>query len=370
MEKSLKVQGMTCASCAKTVEKTAKKLQGVTEANVNFATEKLSIEFDETMVTVKDIQAAVEKAGYRLLSESVSKTLKIEGMTCASCAKNVEKATRKLNGVTEANVNFATEKLTLSYEPTLVKVSEIKAAIEKAGYKAVEEETSVDADKERKEKEIKSLWNRFVISAIFTAPLLYMAMGHMFGKALGIMLPEIIDPMMNPWNFAIVQLILVIPSMIVGYRYFTVGFKSLFKGSPNMDSLIAIGTAAAFIYGIYAIVQIYGGDGEYANELYFEAGGVILTLITLGKYLESVTKGKTSEAIKKLMGLAPKTAIILRDGKEVEISIEDVEVGDVIVVKPGEKMPVDGEVVEGTTSVDESMLTGESIPVEKMWEII
>ncbi|MEL7647620.1 MAG: heavy metal translocating P-type ATPase [Sedimentibacter sp.] len=365
MEKSLKVQGMTCASCAKTVEKTAKKLQGVTEANVNFATEKLSIEFDETMVTVKDIQAAVEKAGYRLLSESVSKTLKIEGMTCASCAKNVEKATRKLNGVTEANVNFATEKLTLSYEPTLVKVSEIKAAIEKAGYKAVEEETSVDADKERKEKEIKSLWNRFVISAIFTAPLLYMAMGHMFGKALGIMLPEIIDPMMNPWNFAIVQLILVIPSMIVGYRYFTVGFKSLFKGSPNMDSLIAIGTAAAFIYGIYAIVQIYGGDGEYANELYFEAGGVILTLITLGKYLESVTKGKTSEAIKKLMGLAPKTAIILRDGKEVEISIEDVEVGDVIVVKPGEKMPVDGEVVEGTTSVDESMLTGESIPVEK-----
>ncbi|HCX63211.1 Copper-exporting P-type ATPase [anaerobic digester metagenome] len=291
--------------------------------------------------------------------------MKIEGMTCASCAKNVEKATRKLNGVTEANVNFATEKLTISYEPTLVKVSEIKKAVEKAGYKAIEEDTSVDADKERKEKEIKSLWRRFVISAIFTAPLLYMAMGHMFGEMFGIKLPEIIDPMMNPWNFAIVQLILVTPTMIVGYKYFTIGFKSLFKGSPNMDSLIAIGTAAAFIYGIYAIVQIYNGNGDYANELYFEAGGVILTLITLGKYLESVTKGKTSEAIKKLMGLAPKTAIIIRDGKEVEISIEDVEVGDVIVVKPGEKMPVDGEVIEGTTAVDESMLTGESIPVEK-----
>jgi len=356
---------MTCASCAKTVEKTAKKLQGVSEANVNFATEKLNITFDDSKVTVKDIQAAVEKAGYKLLSEAVSKTMKIEGMTCASCAKNIEKATRKLNGVTESNVNFATEKLTISYEPNLVKVSEIKKAIEKAGYKAIEEETSVDADKERKEKEIKSLWRRFVISAIFTAPLLYMAMGHMFGEALGIKLPEIIDPMMNPWNFAIVQLILVTPPMIVGYKYFTVGFKSLFRGSPNMDSLIAIGTSAAFIYGIYAIVQIYGGDGEYANELYFEAGGVILTLITLGKYLESVTKGKTSEAIKKLMGLAPKTAIIIRDGKEVEISIEDVEVGDVIVVKPGEKMPVDGEVIEGTTAVDESMLTGESMPVEK-----
>nr|WP_106024726.1 heavy metal translocating P-type ATPase [Clostridium thermopalmarium] len=286
-------------------------------------------------------------------------------MTCASCAKNVERATRKLDGVTESSVNFATEKLTISYESSKVKVSDIKKAIEKAGYKAVEEETSVDTDKERKEKEIKSLWRRFIISAIFTVPLLYMAMGHMFGEALGISLPEVIDPMMNPWNFAITQLILVLPPMIVGYKYFTIGFKSLFRGSPNMDSLIAIGTSAAFIYGIYAIVQIYGGNGEYANELYFETGGVILTLITLGKYLESVTKGKTSEAIKKLMGLAPKTAIIIRDGKEVEISIDEVEVGDVIVVKPGEKMPVDGIVLEGNTSVDESMLTGESIPVEK-----
>lgn len=295
----------------------------------------------------------------------MEKSFKIEGMTCAACAKAVERASKKLQGVTEANVNFATEKLKINFDETKVSIPDIQSAIEKAGYKAVEEEISVDTDKERKEKEIKSLWRRFIISAIFTAPLLYMAMGHMFGEALGIKLPEVIDPMMNPWNFAITQLILVLPSMIVGYKYFTIGFKSLFRGSPNMDSLIAIGTSAAFIYGIYAIVQIYGGNGEYANELYFEAGGVILTLITLGKYLESVTKGKTSEAIKKLMGLAPKTAIIIRDGKEVEISIDEVEVGDVIVVKPGEKMPVDGIVLEGNTSVDESMLTGESIPVEK-----
>lgn len=295
----------------------------------------------------------------------MEKSFKIEGMTCAACAKAVERASKKLQGVNEANVNFATEKLKINFDETKVSIPDIQSAIEKAGYKAVEEEISVDTDKERKEKEIKSLWRRFIISAIFTVPLLYMAMGHMFGEALGIKLPEVIDPMMNPWNFAITQLILVLPSMIVGYKYFTIGFKSLFRGSPNMDSLIAIGTSAAFIYGIYAIVQIYGGNGEYANELYFEAGGVILTLITLGKYLESVTKGKTSEAIKKLMGLAPKTAIIIRDGKEVEISIDEVEVGDVIVVKPGEKMPVDGIVLEGNTSVDESMLTGESIPVEK-----
>ncbi|MEA5009918.1 heavy metal translocating P-type ATPase [Clostridium tyrobutyricum] len=365
MEKSLKIQGMTCAACAKTVEKVSKKLQGVNEASVNFATEKLKINFDDTKVTLSDIQAAIEKAGYKAVIESSSKSLKIEGMTCASCAKTVEKATKKLDGVIESSVNFATEKLSISYDPAKVRISDIKKAIEKAGYKALEEEVTVDADKERKEKEIKTLWNKFIISGIFTLPLLYMAMVHMFGEKIGLGLPEFVDPMMNPKNFAIVQLILVIPSMIAGYKFFTVGFKALFRRSPNMDSLIAIGTSAAFIYGIYAIVQIYGGNKDYANELYFEAAGVILTLITLGKYLEAVTKGKTSEAIKKLMGLAPKTAIIIRNGKEVETPIEEVEVGDIIVVKPGEKMPVDGEVVEGMTSVDESMLTGESIPVEK-----
>jgi Cu+-exporting ATPase len=187
----------------------------------------------------------------------------------------------------------------------------------------------------------------------------------MFGYLIGFELPKFIDPMIYPRTFAIAQLVLVLPVMITGHKFFTVGFKALVKRSPNMDSLIAIGTSAAFLYGIFAIVQIFAGNVDYAYDLYFEAAGVILTLITLGKYLEAVTKGKTSEAIKKLMGLAPKTAIILKDGKELEIPIEEVEVGDIIIVKPGEKMPVDGEVVEGLTSVDESMLTGESMPVEK-----
>lgn len=363
--KSLKIEGMTCAACAKTVERVTKKLEGVTESNVNFATEKLNISFDETKLSVGDIQATIEKAGYKALSDSIVKTLKIEGMTCAACAKTVERVTSKIEGVTETNVNFATEKLTINYEPSTVKISDIKRAVEKAGYKAIEEEVTIDSDKERKEREIKILWRRFILSAIFTLPLLYMAMGHMFGETLGLNLPEFIDPMMNPLTFGVVQLLLTIPVMIAGRKFFTVGFKALIRRNPNMDSLIAIGTSAAFLYGIFAIVRIYAGEVEYANDLYFEAAGVIITLITLGKYLEAVTKGKTSEAIKKLMGLAPKTATILRDGKEVEISIEEVEVGDVILVKPGEKMPVDGEVVEGTTSVDESMLTGESIPVEK-----
>ncbi|MEQ8153621.1 MAG: heavy metal translocating P-type ATPase [Clostridiaceae bacterium] len=366
IKKSLKIEGMTCAACAKAVERATKKVPGVIEADVNFATEKLNVTFDEEKAGVPDIQAAVEKAGYKAVIESNSKIFNIEGMTCAACAKTIERVTSKLDGVIEANVNFATEKLTVSYEPSKVRLSDIKRAVEKAGYKALEEETTtVDEDKVRKEKEIKLLWKRFVISLIFTIPLLAVSMGHMIGERLGFSLPEIIDPMMNPKNFAIVQLVLVIPVMIVGNRFFRVGFKSLIRRSPNMDSLIAMGTSAAFLYGIFAIVQIFYGNTDYAFELYFESAAVILTLITLGKYLESVTKGKTSEAIKKLMGLAPKTAIIIRNGQEVEIGIEEVELGDVIAVKPGEKMPVDGEVIEGMTSVDESMLTGESIPVEK-----
>lgn len=363
--KSLKIEGMTCASCANAVERVTKKLQGVDQASVNFATEKLSISYDEAAVSLEDIQAAVEKAGYKAVSDATAKTLKIEGMTCASCANAVERVTRKLDGVAESNVNFATEKLSISYDPSLVRVSDIKKAIEKAGYKATEDEIAIDADKEQKEKEMKTLWKKFVIAAIFTVPLLIITMGHMFFEPAGFRLPEIIDPMTNALNFGMIQLILVLPVMAAGYKFFTVGFKTLFKGSPNMDSLIALGTSAAFLYGIFAIVQINAGNIDYAYDLYFEAAGVIITLILLGKYLESVTKGKTSEAIKKLMGLAPKTAIIVRNGKETEVPIEEVEVGDVIVVKPGEKMPVDGEVVEGVTAVDESMLTGESMPVEK-----
>ena len=359
--KLFKIEGMTCASCSMAVERATKKLDGVTEASVNLATEKLNISFDEAKISVEDIKAAIEKAGYKVSSNAVRKTMKIEGMTCASCAMSVEKATKKLDGVIEANVNYATEKLTISYEPSSVKISEIRKVIENAGYKAIEEETSVDEDKIRKENEMKLLWKKFIISTIFTIPLLYFSMGHMMGAPI----PMFFDPMMNPMNFGLIQLILVLPVMVAGYKFFTVGFKALFRGSSNMDSLIAIGTSAAFLYGAFAVIQIFQGNIDYVDDIYFEVTGVIITLILLGKYLESVTKGKTSEAIKKLMGLAPKTAIIIKDGKEIEISIEEVEVGDIIVVKPGEKTPVDGVVVEGVTSVDESMLTGESIPVEK-----
>lgn len=360
------VTGMTCASCANSIEKGLKKMEGIEEATVNFATEKLSVKFDENKVKLDDIKKTVNKLEYDLKDDNDNVReviIPISGMTCASCANTIEKSIKKLNGINDVNVNFATEKAKVVYDSSQTRISEIKDTISKAGYKALEITTNDQGDyeKERRAKEIKILWRKFIIALIFTAPLLFISMGHM----VGIKLPSIIDPMENPLNFGISQLLLTIPVVVAGYRFYTVGFSRLFRREPNMDSLIAIGTSAAIIYGIYAIIQISIGQHDFAKELYFETAGVIITLILLGKYLETVTKGKTSEAIKKLMGLAPKTAIVIHNGKEIVIPIEEVEVDDIILVKPGDKIPVDGIVIEGLTSIDESMLTGESIPVEK-----
>ena len=286
---------------------------------------------------------------------------KISGMTCSACANRIEKVVSKMDGVKEANVNFATEKLSVSYDADAINFGDIKAKVEKAGYKLIrEDEQKVEEKRKKLDEKGKLLW-RLILSLIFAVPLLTITMGHMVGMPL----PKIIDPMMNPLNFAIIQLVLTIPVMIIGYKFYYIGYKNLFKLSPNMDSLIAIGTSAAFIYSLYGTYKIYTGDGSYAMSLYYEAAVTILALITLGKYLEAISKGKTSQAIKKLMGLAPKTATIVRDGKELGIPIDEVIVGDIVIVKPGEKLPVDGEVIEGATAIDEAMLTGESIPVEK-----
>ncbi|MDW7662541.1 MAG: heavy metal translocating P-type ATPase [Bacillota bacterium] len=361
----LNINGMTCSSCAQAVEKSVSKVEGVINASVNFATEKLTVEFDDSMTNIDNIKKAVSNAGYSAEGESNLREIMIpiSGMTCSSCAANIEKAVGKLQGVEKVSVNFATEKAMVVYDTNITRISEIKQSISKAGYKALEIETGqqIDEEKNRREKEVKTLWKKFILSAVFSVPLLYVAMGHL----MGIPLPSVIEPMVNPLNFALIQMFLTIPIVIAGNKFYTVGLKALYRRSPNMDSLIAIGTGAAVIYGFYAVVQIYNGNYEYAKELYFETAGVIITLILLGKYLESVTKGKTSEAIKKLMGLAPKTATVIHGDQEVIIPIEEVEVGDVILVKPGEKIPVDGIIIEGYTSIDESMLTGESMPVEK-----
>ncbi|MFZ7121474.1 MAG: heavy metal translocating P-type ATPase [Eubacteriaceae bacterium] len=364
-KQNINISGMTCSACAKAVEKGVSKLEGVDSASVNYATEKLTIEYNAEQTNLDEIKNAVEKAGYKVINPIVNKevSIPISGMTCSACAKAVEKAISKIDGIIEISVNYATEKAKIIYDPSKVKMYVIKEAITKAGYKALDIETKeqIDYEKHRREREIKLLWTKFLISSIFSVPLLYIAMGHM----LGLELPTIIMPEMNPLNFGLIQLALVIPVMIAGNRFYTIGFSRLFKAQPNMDSLIAVGTSAAFIYGLFSICQIYQGNSKYAMDLYFETAGVIITLILLGKYLESVSKGKTSEAIKKLMGLAPKTAVIIQGNREIIIPIEEVEVGDVLVVKPGDKIPVDGIVVEGRTSIDESMLTGESIPIEK-----
>ena len=360
MKKSFKIEGMTCAACASRVERFVRKMDGVEEANVNLATETLNVTFDENKVNNDDIENTVVKSGYGVKKNIKHYTFKVEGMTCASCASRVERVTRKLDGVEEANVNLAAETLSVTIDEDQVGYAEIKAAVDKAGYKLVREE-EVKNEEDKKMSASQKMLIRFVVSACFAVPLLIITMGHM----LGMPLPAIIDPMKNPLNFALIQVVLTLPVMVMGYKFYDVGLKNLFRLSPNMDSLIAVSTLAAFIYGIFGIYKIHIGETEYAMHLYFESVAVILTLITLGKYLEAVSKGKTSQAIKALMGLAPKNATVIRDNTEKVIPIEEVICGDIVVVKPGEKLPVDGEVIEGSTSIDESMITGESIPVEK-----
>lgn len=364
----LNIRGMTCAACAQRIEKTVRKLSGIEQASVNLASEKLFVSYDENSLSLTTIKDAVAKIGYEVVEKTNSSniTIPIGGMTCAACAKRVEKGIQKLDGIANVSVNFATEKATISYDPQTVRISTIKETIEKIGYKALEinKKDAADEDRARKQKEIKLLWTKFIISAIFSIPLLYIAMAPMI-KVVKLPFPAGIDPMQFPLIYALIELILVAPVIMVGYKFYTIGFKALLQRSPNMDSLIAIGTTAAVIYSLYNTWQITIGHFEAVDALYYETAGVIITLILLGKSLEAVSKGRTSEAIKKLMGLAPKTAIIIQDNQEKEIPIDEVEIGDIIVVKPGAKIPVDGTVLEGHTSIDESMLTGESMPVDK-----
>jgi len=288
----------------------------------------------------------------------------IEGMSCASCAMTIENAVSKIPGVHKASVNLATEIMTVEANDS-VTPEDIAKVVDGVGYgarprgKSVEEE--LEEKNEKKEAHLRGMKRNLTISAIFTVPLLFIAMADM----VGIPMPAFLSPMQSPVSYALIQLALVLPILWVGRRFFVDGFKALTKGHPNMDSLVALGTSAAFLYSLYGTYHVLEGHAHFAMNLYYESAGVILTLITLGKYFEAVSKGKTSMAIQTLVGLAPKMATVLRDGQEVEVPVEEVQVDDLIRVKPGEKVPVDGVVTEGNSTVDESMLTGESIPVSK-----
>lgn len=368
IEKTYVVTGMTCASCAAHVQKMLSKLEGVEFCEVNIATEKLIIRYDEEKLNFETLRIAVEDSGYGLIEEQQSKKidLEIDGMTCAACSSAVERVTRKLDGVISAQVNLTTNRGSFEYDPSKIKLSEIKAAIEKVGYapRDLAGEESRDLEKERREREYHRMRLRLIVAAVFSAPVLYIAMGHMF-PVLNIPIPHFMNMHDFPLVFALVQFFLTIPVIIAGSRFYTKGFKTLRKGAPNMDSLVAIGTGSAFLYSVFAMVKIYLGDPEFAKSLYFESAAVVITLVMLGKYLESSSKGKTSEAIKKLMQLKPTTAMIEKDGKEMEVPLDEVSMGDIVVVRPGSSYPVDGIVLEGISTADESMLTGESLPVEK-----
>ena len=287
------------------------------------------------------------------------KNYTVTGMSCASCANAVEKALNKNNDI-NASVNFATEKLNIEYDEKKYNFDKIREIVESAGYGLVEDMTE-DKKMELYQEKIKSLKNRLILAIIFVVPLLYISMGHM----LGAVLPEFLNPKVNPLNFALAQFVLTLPIIYAGRDFFSHGFKNLVRKSPTMDSLIAIGATAAVLYGIYATFRIVTVDPEAHMDLYYESAGTIITLILFGKLLEAKTKGQTSSAIKKLIGLQPKKAKIIENGAEKEVLIENLKVGDIVIVKPGEKIAVDGRIVEGATSVDESMLTGESLPVSK-----
>lgn len=355
---SLKITGMSCAACAARIEKGLNKLEGVNLANVNFAMERATVDYDDKQVDAQKIKSVIEKLGYGIINDQINNEnkaeLKITGMSCAACSAKVEKKLSKLEGVSKANVNLTTEKATIEYNPSKIKVSEMLKAVQALGYGAEKaEEVSRDREKEQREKEIKSLKITLIISIILSSPLVLAMLLSLVG----------IDvPFLHNGYF---QLIIATPiQFIIGFRFYKHAFYALRSKSSNMDVLISMGTSAAYFFSLYNVFfqpEKMGG----MKDLYFEAAAVIITLILLGKYLEAVAKGKTSDAIKKLMGLQAKTARVIRNNVEENIPIEEVEVGDIVVVRPGEKIPVDGKILEGNSSIDEAMLTGESLPVEK-----
>ena len=354
-EANLQISGMTCAACANRIEKGLKKVEGVHDANVNFALEKTKIIYDPQKTNPQQFKEKVESLGYGIVSDKAEFT--VSGMTCAACANRVEKRLNKLDGVNKATVNFALESATVDFNPDEVNVNEMKSAITKLGYKLEVKPDDQDASTDHRLQEIERQKKKFIISFILSFPLLWAMVSH-FSFTSFIYLP---DMLMNPW----VQLALATPvQFIIGGQFYVGAYKALRNKSANMDVLVALGTSAAYFYSVYLSIQSIGSS-EHMTDLYFETSAVLITLIILGKLFEAKAKGRSSEAIKKLMGLQAKTATVVRDGTEIKILIEEVVAGDIVYVKPGEKIPVDGEIVEGKSAIDESMLTGESIPVDK-----
>ena len=371
MSQEYAIQGLSCASCAHAVEVALQAVTGVKSAQVNLATEKVSLE-TEGSVSPLDLQAAVQAAGYDLVLPQVTQNFALTGMSCASCAANIESAVGSLPEVSAASVNLATEVLSVTYQLGAINEEIICQTVAEAGYQAqvlvdqagasqAQIQQEADQAAQAKASHQAALWRRFWLSAIFALPLLCLAMAEM----VGLTLPTWLSHSGGGQLFVSLQLALTLPILWLGRSFFLNGFKHLVKGHPNMDSLVALGTSAAVAYSLYSSIQVWLGNHHAAMSLYYESAGVILTLVTLGKYFEARSKGQTSAAIQALIKLAPQEAQVLREGQEVTLPLDQVQVGDLVRVRPGQKIPVDGRVVEGQSWVDESMLTGESLPVAK-----
>ncbi|GIO65796.1 copper-translocating P-type ATPase [Paenibacillus cookii] len=356
-QKTVQITGMTCAACANRIEKGLNKMEGVDSANVNFALERATVTYDSDKVNDEYIEATIKKLGYGTVKEVTR--FKLEGMTCAACANRIEKGLNKMPGVTNASVNFALETATVEYSPAEVSVADMQSKVKQLGYKAVaqsDEEEHADT----RDQVVRKQKRKLIVSAILSIPLLWAMVAH-FSFTSWIYLPDLF---MNPWF----QLVLATPvQFYIGWPFYVGAYKALRNGSANMDVLVALGTSAAYFYSLYLTIDWYakGGNLHHGPNMYYETSAILITLVIMGKLFEVLAKGRTSEAIKSLMGLQAKTARVIRDGQELTIPVEEVIAGDIVMVRPGEKIPVDGNVIEGESSVDESMLTGESLPVEK-----
>lgn len=359
---TIRISGMHCASCAVTIEESLKKVEGVSKAAVNFATEKAYIEYDATRTSTDDLEKAIKQVGYDVLKKEDKEQpqtlrLKVIGMDNPHCLGTVDAALRSVKGIISKEL-FLNERAKIVYDPMVTSTEVIQKTILDAGYTPIEEGVPADREAEVREKEIKTLRVKFFLSLTFAVPLAYFAMGH----HIGLPIPELVEQ-----NMALVQFLLTTPIMGAGYQFFTLGTKAVVRGrAATMDTLVALGTGVAYVYSLAISVFIWLGNTAYgADNLYYEVAGLLILFILLGRMLEAVTKGRTSQSIRKLLGLQAKTATVIKDGTEQEIPLELVQVGDIIIVKPGGKIAVDGVIIEGYSAVDESMLTGESIPVEK-----
>ncbi|WFS62873.1 heavy metal translocating P-type ATPase [Pseudodesulfovibrio thermohalotolerans] len=373
---SAQVKGMHCAACSARIEKVVGKMEGVDEVSVNLAAETMELSYDPDVVTAEQVGERIKGLGFEAEFRDEPEAeagglstldLDLGGMHCAACSARIERVVGGLGGVSSASVNLAAETGNFVFDPSLVSRREIREAISGAGFSSeVRSEASDLFEKRRREAEERlNAQKRALIPAFcFALPLLVLSMGHMWGMPL----PAFLDPMHSPATFALVQLLLTLPVVWSGRNFYLQGIPALLRGGPNMDSLVAMGTGAAFLYSLWNTIALLLGMGDphvLAMDLYFESAAVLIAMISLGKYFEARSKLKTSDAIRALMQLAPDTATLVRDGEQISISLDEVEPGDLLLIRPGERIPVDGTVTEGRSSVDESMLTGEPMPVGK-----